>query len=107
MRSARQEIAVNLWGDYDERYPSYTASIDAALALVERMLPGWFCTIAIKTLKYEVVGGPWADLASPKWVAGTELDGYAEAAGATPPLAILAALLSALSTLPNTQKEGT
>lgn len=83
--------------------PKYTASIDASLALVERVLPGWFCTIATKTLQDEVVGGPWADLASPEWVSGADLDGYAEARGATPPIAILAALLTALSTLPNTQ----
>lgn len=39
---AKDEVSANLWRDYDD-YPAYTASIDAALALAERVLPWWVC----------------------------------------------------------------
>lgn len=75
-------------------HPAYTASIDAALALVERKLPG------CKKSFTELVDG-WlasvliADNERPEFVAE---DFHAEAP--TAPLAILTALLLALTTLP-------
>lgn len=63
--------------------PSYTASIDAALALVERYLPGWSWSIG-----HDANG----ELHATIWHGVTEHDEY----GATPALAILAALLTAL-----------
>lgn len=61
-----------------------TANVDAALALVERCLPGWI---------WEVSGGgdsaPFARLAKPRF-------GEIRHVAATVPLAVLAALLRAL-----------
>ena len=70
--------------------PNYTASIDAALALVERKLPG-----AMRRANDAEDGmGAKADLV---------LDGgeHVTGAGATWPLAILSALLTALSQEPS------
>lgn len=78
--------------------PRYTASIDAALALTERVLPGWHVTMATFHTDY---GGPYADAASTGYI--NNIDGhddeFAESAGATIPLAILAAALTALIAL--------
>lgn len=87
MRSARQEIAVNLWGDYDERYPSYTASIDASLALVERLLPGWVWVVESREDDVQFRGAIYAP----------ELARSTEAYAPTAPLAILQSLLLALT----------
>jgi hypothetical protein len=63
----------------------YTASIDAALALTERMLPGKSVLIGLR----QAAGTkPWARIG--EWR-------EADATSATLPLAILAALLTALS----------
>lgn len=66
------------------RVPRLTASIDATVALIERVLPGW---------TWRVDGGhgsrPGADL----WLRPNE---YYDGTGATPALALLSALLSAL-----------
>jgi len=62
--------------------PNYTTSIDAALALVERLLPGWSWRIGNRP-----GGGAWVLL-------GTSRQ---EHLGATPALALLSALLAALS----------
>lgn len=72
----------------------YTASVDAALALVERELPGWVWTLCAFRHDTEK---PWADVASKRFVNDEEGSDheYADSSGATPPLAILAALLSA------------
>lgn len=64
--------------------PGFTASIDASLALVERMLPN-----TMKRVCDDENGDPRAELV-------TETLGYAREHGATWPLAILAALLSAI-----------
>lgn len=61
--------------------PPFTASIDAALALVERLLPGWNYTF----------NRGHCELRHPKHRAKD-----VQAFGKTTPLAILAALLSAL-----------
>jgi len=68
--------------------PAYTASLDAALALVERLLPGWL---------------PYVEkLRDDRWFAGIRVDetayvGSRSAFAATPALALLSALLSALT----------
>lgn len=74
-------------GPYDIwKSPSYTASIDAAVALIERLLPVWRGLLDI---------GDWAP--SGGYMARLEgADGHASAEGATPALALLLALLDAL-----------
>jgi hypothetical protein len=62
--------------------PYYTVSLDAALALVERKLPGWSWRIGNRP-----GGGAWVLL-------GTSRE---EHLGATPALALLLALVKALS----------
>jgi len=66
-------------------YPEYTASVDAALALVERMLPG------ADPICLAGEAGRW-------WASIDTFDGVGEDAEwfRSAPLAILAALLSAL-----------
>lgn len=61
----------------------YTTSIDSALGLVERVLPGW---------KWNIGHDANDDLHATVWHGVTEHDEY----GSIAPLAILAALLSAL-----------
>ncbi len=67
---------------------SYTASVDASLALVERLLPGQ--ALAVGTMKFDPPGVPWCCI----WTTGG--DPKFNGSGATPSLAILAALLTAL-----------
>lgn len=71
----------------ESAWPFYTASIDAALALVERMLPGW--PWVASSLGEEDC--PSAAVTTPDG----DFDDFTCSA-ATPPLALLAALLSAL-----------
>lgn len=77
------------WADHNE-YACYTASIDAAVALVERMLPGWMG---------EVCFGKSGDQDGRF---GATLEHYhmppygVLGDGATPALALIAALLKAL-----------
>ena len=66
----------------------YTASIDAAVALVEKKLPG--CALAIGTMKFIQPGVPWATI----WTTGGDPKWNADAK--TPALALIAALLKAL-----------
>ena len=85
---------------FQDRPPEYTASIDAALALVERKLPGSCVLVgdykglanpAMWGGKYQNAKG-WCSL-SPNDEAMSSHRAHAE----TPPLAILAALLAVLS----------
>ena len=69
--------------------PEYTASLDAALALVERVLDTAFIDIEVAK---RFVGGEAHGRAE---ICGPDADAYATAA--TPALALLAALLSALA----------
>jgi hypothetical protein len=71
----------------------YTSSIDAALALAERKLPGWTWSVDIHDrVEGNANGWAWARLATPN-----SLDFTTHRATApTPPLAILSALLRAL-----------
>lgn len=72
---------------YDAVWPHVTSSLDAALALVERVLPGWgwHCSSPRRGLAFEGVLIDFAPI-------HTVRTGY----GATAPLALLSALLSAL-----------
>ena len=76
--------------------PNYTASLDAALALADRVLPGWVVQVAICPEK------AWADIAPEFWRASWDED--AEDAGgvhvqaATAPLALCIAILKARAT---------
>lgn len=78
--------------------PAYTASVDAALALVERVLPG--CGLAIDR-EPPAKGGAAAGAAVNGWIGEDGPDGRAwehfDATGPTFPLAILTALLLALT----------
>lgn len=79
---------------FDKALPAYTTSVDAALALVERCLPGW------KRSLFEKRGGGWiARVSSPRWDTFTSGE---DTPMPTAPLAILAALLSALTAPPET-----
>ena len=70
--------------------PSYTASVDAVLALVERMLPGWRFS----------VGNDYYDREGPCWARVFPSEGQHLGSGncyaSTPALALCAALLTAL-----------
>lgn len=77
-------------------YPKLTASLDAALALVERVRPGWQGEI-----QWAANGHGYAALAPKPWAPhhGQEVEdvGGFEAAAPTRPLAVIAALLRTLS----------
>lgn len=76
------------WQAKDYRHPAYTASLDAALALVGTALPGWRLKLA------QTVDGAWrADLLSP--TIGARPAGYSSPLTTAPPLALCAALLRA------------
>lgn len=67
-----------------------TASIDAAVALIERVLPGWGYMIAAG------VGVADAFLSASDWPTGPEFSGTSTAQSARVPLALLSALLAAV-----------
>jgi hypothetical protein len=75
----------------------YTASIDAALALVERKLPGWHWSVSNPFISpptyHACVANPEDNGAIEPWNIEHETH---EGAGANGPLAILVALLAAL-----------
>jgi len=82
--------------------PAYTASIEAALAFVERKLPGWRWGVSSHSFR----GGETYPDGKPKYVDGYRAHVTERSAlrpmstisdARTPPLAILAALLEALS----------
>ncbi len=73
--------------------PPYTASIDAALALAERMLPGWKWVLEIHPTQATAEG--W-------FMRGTVIErSVPETWGKTAPLAIISALLHALDSIPS------
>ena len=77
----------------------YTASLDAAVALVQKMLPLWLISISQidRTQSYDPVSGWCAELKPSRLARGTPVDdGYGE----TPALALIAALLRALDASP-------
>ncbi len=97
--------AKSFWKNPNEDSPPFTASIDAALALVERVMPLAFVTLE----KFAV-----SDEGKNEWRAWVKLLNESDLSGdgpsvrqsqgfgksANPPLAILAALLSALDAQP-------
>lgn len=73
--------------------PPYTASIDAAVALFERLLPGWWWSVGRCQREVHCTAGPDR---------GHPLEGMVDAVqafGATPALAVLAALFADLDAL--------
>jgi hypothetical protein len=78
----------DLWPDGDGA-PNYSASLDAALALVERVRPGW--DVVIGTSDYPS-GQPWARI----YPQGHMHKGSGDVEAKTPALALLAALLKSL-----------
>jgi hypothetical protein len=103
-----------LWAEFVEpdtwdtwEAPEYTASIDAALALVERVLPSWttdvhsgdataeVCPIGFRLVYWPADNKSGVELFyQPQW--NIEPPVIGEGCGATTPLAIVEALLSAL-----------
>jgi hypothetical protein len=78
--------------------PQYTASLDAALSLVERVLPGWDWSVHSHRHTEPSHWDAWAGVrAPPKGIVSGIL--Y-EANGYTPALALLAALLKATEEKP-------
>jgi hypothetical protein len=75
---------------YADDLVRFTASIDAALALVERALPDSYVELS-GPRKYLHIPTPVPN----RWCASIVEPGYRGGWGATPPLAILAALLKA------------
>jgi hypothetical protein len=73
---------------------NFTASLDAALALVERVLPGWFKGLQESRNRSDAMR--WAAYITPPKPADHEFEAYASA----PALALLAALLKTLSRQP-------
>lgn len=69
------------------RVPELTASVDAAIALAERMLPGWHWSI----YDTDGVGRCNAQMERPDFTGAEDFDGT----GATPAIALLIALLRA------------
>lgn len=84
--------------------PAYTSSLDAALSLVERKLPGWKRELEehVPTDKWPhaVFGNHYwtATIISPEWDGSGGDWRAAEECGKTPALAVCLALLRALST---------
>lgn len=72
-------------------YPAFTASLDASLALVERLRPGAYVELS-GPRKYLNIPTPVPN----RWCAQIVEPGHRGGWGATAPLALLAALLKAL-----------
>jgi hypothetical protein len=101
-----------------ERYtyvpaPPYTASVDAALALVERLLPEHGISMAFRTPHVMACLGadgnePDPDLKYPYWAAVMRHSSYRHVDAPMPALALLKALLKALETVsrPASQERG-
>jgi len=74
------------------RWPNYTSSVDATLALVERALPGWEWHCLFNPLHGDS-GFSYAGLTPPDGSTGASV----ALPGKRPAIALLAALLTALS----------
>jgi hypothetical protein len=87
---------------YADDLVRFTASIDAALALVERVLPGWGADVGYPARMGEHHGQPWADVWASRederyrWDRSLGRPTPRHSNAPTVPLAILAALLKAL-----------
>ncbi|MGN6099857.1 MAG: hypothetical protein ACTHOR_01810 [Devosia sp.] len=82
--------------EYADNMPAYTASIDASLALVERLLPRWGATVVTDPPSCCLRISTSDSMARFK-ATGYFLDEFPIYEASTPPLAILIALLHALS----------
>lgn len=71
----------------------YTASVDAAIALAGKVLPGWNFTLSSRQA---YVHRPCADVASDAWIEDNNNSEYAEASGGTLPIALCLVILTAL-----------
>lgn len=83
------------------RAPNCTASLDAATAIVDIMLPGWHYTIASSNTIVGDGRSPWADVASDRYVScmdGPD-DECSDSIGATMAIALLTAMFKALENL--------
>ncbi len=83
---------------FDFNAPAYTASVDAAIALAERVLPGWGWELAsntshIKNCLNPEYGNPVGK--HPHWAAVANQSSRKFVDGATPAIALLIALLRA------------
>lgn len=76
-----------------EPLPFWTTSIDAALALVERVLPGWKWSLTTLTTSIGGFSQPEAFVCPPDLPGGAEITAVASAP--TPPLALVIALVRA------------
>lgn len=82
-----------------ERSTKFTASLDAAVGLVEKMLPGQACALGTMAFRNET-RKPWATI----WT--TSGSPLFNADAATPALALIAALLKALISQSNPERPG-
>lgn len=78
--------------DYYIEAPKVTSSVDAAIELAEKVLPGWNFTLSSRQA---YVRRPWADVASDAWIEDNNKSEYAEASGATLSIAMCIAILKA------------
>lgn len=83
--ASKEDVVATVGGDFYADPPLWTSSVDAALALVERLLPGW-------TWRVE----KWTECYDAKLWGLADAPGIGAGHGPTAPLAILAALLTAL-----------
>lgn len=88
--ASRRPSATHIGGFANEHVPSYTASLDAAVALVERVLPGW--TYLLNNDGVRKDRACMADLFPPNWPLGKNY----EATHRQMPIAICIATLLAL-----------
>ncbi|MDJ1632300.1 hypothetical protein [Rhizobium rhizogenes] len=76
----------------------FTSSIDAAIALTERLLPGWSWTTSDRNRRIiapKREDGPWGAVNSPAWWDEDESDEYFEAFASTPAIALVLSTLRA------------
>lgn len=99
-------LGLPYWHDHEGNHwsalPDWSTSIDDALALVERLLPGW--AWFVQRISGVPTRAPLKDYEADLWLPAPHkikglkhINPRARSDGATAPLAILAAMLSALS----------
>ena len=72
----------------------YTCSVDAAISLAEKVLPGWQYTLSSTRSAHED-RRPWADVASDAWINDENETEWGDASAATLPMALCLAILKA------------
>lgn len=86
------------------RVPRYTASLDAAVALVERVLPGWSGVVDFGTespIRRADLYSPVKEMGEDEYGNPVEIRDDAGGEGSTPAIALLIAALRALSQEPS------